>query len=132
YVVPGVAALAASGGGRWRSDMRIYNASSSPQPVTVTFTPRDNVAGAQSVNVTLNGNESRSFDDVVSATFGQSSGSGSIAVTTSSISQLAVTARTFFDNGSGTYGQYIPALTPEDGAILGGRAREVLQVEQSD
>lgn len=132
YVVPGVAALAASGGGRWRSDMQIYNASSTPQPVTVTFTPRDNVAGAQSVNVTLNGNESRGFDDVVSATFGQSSGSGSVAVTTSAVSQLAVTARTFFDNGSGTYGQYIPALTPDDGAVLGGRAREVLQVEQSD
>lgn len=131
YVVPGVAALVASGG-QWRSDLQIYNAASSPQSMTVTFTPRDNVAGAQSVNVTLNGREVRGFDDIVSGTFGQGSGGGSVLVTTSAASQLAITARTFFDNGSGTYGQYIPALTPADGAVLGGRAREVLQVEQSD
>ncbi len=131
YVVPGVASLSAANG-QWRSDLRVYNASPATQAVTLTFTPRGNLAAAQSVNVTIDGNESRPFDDILRNTFGQSTASGSVALTTPEPSALAVTARTFFDNGSGTYGQYIPALTVVDGARLAGRARELLQVEQSE
>ncbi len=130
YVVPGVASLSATNG-QWRSDLRVYNGSAIAQPVTLSFMPRGAAGAAQQVSVTLNANESRPFDDVLRTMFGQSSASGSVLVTAADPSQLAVTARTYFDNGAGTYGQYIPALTANDGARLGGRARELLQVEQS-
>jgi len=131
YVVPGIAALISSGG-QWRSDLQIYNLSPLPQMLSVTFVPRDNPDAAHGASLTVIGKEVRTFADILPSLFGESSGSGSAIVTTDANSQLAVTTRTYFDNGSGTYGQYIPALTPADGAVLGGRAREVLQVEQSD
>lgn len=131
YTVPGVAALISSGG-TWRSDLQIDNLSSLPLTLSITFWPRDNPDAGRSAVLTLKEKEVRVFADVLRSLFDQTSASGSALVYTDLKSQLAVTTRTYFDNGSGTYGQYIPALTPADGAILGGRAREVLQVEQSD
>ena len=43
-----------------------------------------------------------------------------------------VTARTYNQTGSGTYGQFIPAVTPADAAGLGERTLQLLQLEQSD
>ncbi len=53
-------------------------------------------------------------------------------VNTSDPSALAVTARTYFDTGKGTFGQYIPAFTETSGSGPGDRAQQILQVEQSD
>jgi hypothetical protein len=132
YAVPGVAALDAGNGNRWRTDVRVYNASTSDQPATFSFTPQGSASPAQSIPVTFNAGEVRSFNDVVRSTFGSDGAGGSIAVTTSGPSTLAVTARTYFDTGSGTFGQYIPAFTETGGSGPGERAQQILQVEQSD
>jgi hypothetical protein len=132
YVVPGVAALAAAGGGRWRSDIRIYNASGTPQSAKLTFVPEGRPGAAHDVTLTLAANEVRALDDVVSATFGESEAGGSMVITTDKPAALAATGRTYFDAGSGTFGQYIPALTSASGAALGDRPLQILQVEQSD
>ena len=132
YVVPGVAALDAGNGNRWRTDVRIYNASASDQPATLSFTPQGSASPAQSISLTLNAGQVRSLDDVVRSAFGTDGAGGSIAVTTSDPSTLAVTARTYFDTGSGTFGQYIPAFTETGGSGPGERAQQILQVEQSD
>jgi hypothetical protein len=131
YVVPGVATLDAGSGNRWRSDMRLFNSSSSAQAATLTFSPQGSAA-TQSVPVTLAAGEVRSLDDVLRSTFGADNAGGSVAVTTNEASKLAVTARTYFDTGSGTFGQYIPAFTETGGTGTGERAQQILQVEQSD
>jgi hypothetical protein len=130
YVVPGVATLDAGSGNRWRSDMRVFNAGASPQAATLIFTPQG--GGTQSVPITLAAGEVRSLDDVLHTTFGADNAGGSVAVTTSQTSKLAVTARTYFDTGSGTFGQYIPAFTESGGSGTGERALQILQVEQSE
>lgn len=132
YVIPGVASLGAANGGRWRSDLRIFNASSSPQPVTITFRPQGASAAPQQVSAILAANEVRALDDVVRSMFGTDNVGGSVAVTTSTPSRLFVGGRTYFDGGSGTLGQFIPALTETSGVAAGDRPLEILQVEQSD
>jgi hypothetical protein len=132
YVVPGVAALDAGGGNRWKSDMRIVNAGASSQSATLTFTPQGASAAPQSMPVMLAAGEERTLDDVVRATFGNANAGGSISVTTGNASSLAVTGRTYFDTGAGTYGQYIPAFTEGSGSGPGERAQQLLQIEQSE
>ena len=44
---------------------------------------------------------------------------------------IVATARTYNDTGSGTYGQYIPAVTLAETAALGSRPLQLLQVEES-
>lgn len=132
YIVPGIAALDAGSGNRWRSDLRIYNGASSAQDATVTFTPQGASSSPVSVQLSLASGEVRALDDVLRSTFGVNSGGGSVAVTTSNTSSLSVTARTYFDTSAGTYGQYIPAFTSAGGTASGERAQQILQVEQSD
>jgi hypothetical protein len=132
YVVPGIASLDAGGGNHWRSDVRVFNNGSSPQTMTVTFTPQGAPAQAQSAPFTLGVGEVRALDDILRGTFGTDNVGGSIAVTTSDASQLAVTARTYFATANGTFGQFIPAFTESSGSGPGERAQQILQVEQSD
>src|SRR5207302_448899 len=56
---------------------------------------------------------------------------GAQVVTTPSTSALTVTARTYNQTGSGTYGQFIPAVSPADSVGLGDRTLQVLQLESS-
>jgi len=44
---------------------------------------------------------------------------------------LIVSGRTYNQGTSGTYGQFINAVTPEQGAVNGGRALQILEVEDS-
>ncbi len=132
YVVPGVASLDAGGGNHWRSDVRIFNGAASAQDATVTFTPQGSSTPLQSVPLSLSPGETRKLDDILRATFGTDSASGSITVSTPALSTLAVTARTYFDTSAGTYGQFIPALTETSGTGPGERAQQILQAEQSD
>jgi hypothetical protein len=130
YVLAGVAALN-NGFADWRTDMRIFNPSSAPQSAMLTFYPLGNPGAAILKPAAIGPGEVAVLDDVARSTFGQSNAGGSVHVTTSSESSLIVTGRTYDRTSAGTYGQFIPAVTPQDAAGTGSRPLQILQVEES-
>src|SRR5207247_196570 len=76
--------------------------------------------------------EVRVVDNALQTLMGLQNSGGSVVVTTDSMSSIVATARTYNQTGNGTYGQFIPAVTPADSAELGGRALQILQIEESD
>lgn len=131
WVVPGVAFLE-NASAFWVSDLRVFNAGSEPTPATITFFPAGNPAGAVSRELTLDAGEIEVLDNVLAELFGQPSDSGgAIAISTPQDAPLTVTARTYNQTANGTYGQYIPGVTPAESVGLGDRALQLLQLEQS-
>ncbi|HYC59688.1 MAG TPA: hypothetical protein VEK79_08985 [Thermoanaerobaculia bacterium] len=131
YVVPGVAYLN-NPGAFWVTDMRIFNAGSTATPATLTFYPERNPAGAITRDITLQPGEIEVLNNVLVNTFGVSSNmGGAVAVTTPANTQLTATARTYNQTTNGTYGQYIPGVTPAESVGVEDRALQLLQLEQS-
>lgn len=129
YVLPGVADLE-TGNAKWRTDMRIFNAGTAPQPATLRFFP---LGGGEPLNatVTLNAGEVRTLDDVVKTFFNASNVGGAVHVDTDAPATLVVTGRTYNRTETGTYGQFINAVTPEQATARSGRTLNILQVEDS-
>jgi hypothetical protein len=133
YVVPGVAYLN-NVNAFWVTDLRIFNAGTTATPATVTFYPERNPGAAISKQITLDAGEIEVLDNVINGLFEQTENKGgSIAVTTPTDTQLTATARTYNQKTpqGGTYGQYIPGVTPAQSVGLGDRALQLLQLEQS-
>jgi hypothetical protein len=131
YVVPGMAYLN-TGAAFWVSDLRVFNAGSLATPATLTFYPQGNPGAAVARELTINPGEIKVLDNVISTLFGQPNGAGgSVAITTPQATSLVATARTYNQTTNGTYGQFIPGVTPAQSAGLGDRALQVLQLEQS-
>jgi len=132
YVIPGVANLQNSLA-NWRSDIRLFNSGTSPVTATLTYSPQPGNPGAtNSVDVPIQPGEVKAMDNALQTLYGISdSTGGSILVTTPSNSALVVTARTFDQTSSGTFGQFIPAVTPADAVGNGERSLQLLQLEDS-
>jgi uncharacterized repeat protein (TIGR01451 family) len=128
YVVPGVADLN-SGAATWKTDLRIFNGGTAPQNTTVTFF-RDG-ASPLSKSVLVNPGEIRALDGIVQSLFGVTGAGGAVHVSTASNSNLVVSGRTYNATSGGTFGQFIPAVTEAEAAANGGRALQILQVEDS-
>ncbi|HEX7830092.1 MAG TPA: hypothetical protein VF787_10565, partial [Thermoanaerobaculia bacterium] len=129
FVLPGVANLT-NPSANWRTDMRVFNYGSAAQSAVLTFYPLNNAAPI-SQNVTLNAGAVMTLDNVVASLFGASNTGGVVHLATPQPASLVVTGRTYNDTGSGTYGQFIPAVTPDDATGVGGRTLHILQVEDS-
>jgi len=120
----------------FHSDVRIYNGSSQTVNATATFYPQGNGTPIAQ-NISIAPNEIKIYDNVLPTLFGQSPPSGTvvggaIVVTTPNNVPLIVSGRTYSNAGaSGTYGQFIPAVTPTDGIGNGDSPLQVLQLEQS-
>ncbi|HEX8172931.1 MAG TPA: NEW3 domain-containing protein [Thermoanaerobaculia bacterium] len=131
YVVPGVAHLTTPTN-TWRSDVRIYNAGNASAAATLTYYPQ---GGGSAIvrSATLAPHVVQTYDNILETLFGATNSGGALHVTTSTASSLVVSARTYDrrPDGGGTYGQFIPAVTIDDAARLGGRAIELLHVDQS-
>lgn len=127
WVLPGVADLANTFA-NWRTDMRIFNAGLASQTATLTLFGGGSPLTAQ---VTLQPGEVRALDDVVRSLFLAQNVGGAVHITTSSPGTLVVTGRTYNQTGNGTYGQFIPAVTPDEAIGAGGGTLHVLQVEDS-
>ncbi len=133
YVLPGVADLS-NGGANWRSDLRVFNAGTDPQYVTMTLYPQTGSASSDPIarSVTINPGEVSILDNVLASRFGLTNVGGALHVDTLSDANLVVTGRTYNQvDGGGTYGQFIAAVTPADAVGKGGRTLNVLQVEDS-
>jgi hypothetical protein len=133
YVVPGVAYLD-NPTAFWVTDLRIFNAGATATPATVTFYPERNPGAAISKQITLEPGEIEVLDNVLVSLFEQTTNiGGAIAVTTPTDTQLTATARTYNQKTTkgGTYGQYIPGVTPAQSVGVEDRALQILQLEQS-
>lgn len=131
YVIPGVADITNSLAS-WRSDIRLFNASSTPQSTTLTFVPTADGGTAQSKTVTINPGEVKSYDNILQSLFGVSNVGGALQVLTSAPTTMVVSGRTFNKTAEGgTYGQFIPAVTPAEAVGRTDRSLSVLQVEDS-
>jgi fibronectin-binding autotransporter adhesin len=130
FVVPGVADLS-TGLANWRTDMRIFNASSASVDTTLTFYSQ-NGGEPKSVTMTLAPNEVKELDGTLAGTFGITNDGGAVHVTTAQPANLIATARTYNQTGSGSYGQFIPAVTSTDATALGARPLQILQLEESN
>jgi large repetitive protein len=129
YVVPGVADLN-SGLANWRTDMRLFNASS--KSVDALLELHSQSGNVVTQRVTLSPNEVRQFDNLLSSTFGITNDGGALHVSTATPVNLIATARTYNQTSNGTYGQFISGVTPNDAAAVGTRPLHLLQVEESD
>jgi hypothetical protein len=74
----------------------------------------------------------KALDDTLASTFGVTNDGGAVHITTAAATNLIATARTYNQTGNGTYGQFIPAVTPLDAIGVGSRPLQVLQLEESD
>jgi uncharacterized repeat protein (TIGR01451 family) len=134
FVLPGVADIS-NGIANWRTDMRVFNAGTDPQYVTLTLYPLAGGATSDTTiarSFTINPGEVSVLDNVLAARFGVTNIGGAMHVDTLADANLVVTGRTYNQvDGGGTYGQYIAAVTPADAVGKGGRTLNVLQVEDS-
>jgi hypothetical protein len=131
WVVPGVAYIN-NPSAFWVTDMRVFNAGSSATPATITFYAEREPSVSQSIQVTLQPGEIQVFDNVIAQHFAAlGRATGSIAVTTPADANLTVTARTYNQTANGTYGQFVPGVTPAESVGVNDRALQILQLEQS-
>ena len=129
YVVPGVADLNTAVAS-WRTDMRVFNSDTTARNATLVFYPQNNGAPVTK-DITIAPREVKTLDDVVKSLFGQTNVGGAVHVTTPTDSALVVSGRTYNLTANGTFGQFIPAVTPAEAVGRGERALQVLQAEDS-
>lgn len=129
WILPGVANLD-NPTAHWRTDMRVFNYGTTAQPAILTFYPLGGGA-AKSSDVSLTAGAILTLDNIVRNLFGTENAGGVVHLTTATPASLVVTGRTYNDTPAGTFGQFIPAVTPDLGAGLGDRALNILQVEDS-
>jgi uncharacterized repeat protein (TIGR01451 family) len=129
WVVPGVADLN-NGTANWQTDMRLFNAGTSPVDAALTFYSQ-NGGTPKVANITIPAGQVRQFDKTLATVFGAANDGGAIHVTTATPSRLVATARTYNQTPNGTYGQFISGVTPSEATGVGSRALQILQVEES-
>jgi hypothetical protein len=130
FVLPGVADLN-TGFAAWRTDMRIFNPTSSPQFVTLNFYPQNSGGAPQMVAMTINPGEVKKLDNTMGSVFGLSNTGGAVHVMAGGPTPLVVTGRTYNFTSNGTFGQFIPAVTAFDAVGKNDRALQILQAEDS-
>jgi len=131
YVLPGIAFI--NGLAAWRSDVRLFNTAASPVNATIAYFPQGATSAANTTTVSIAAGEVKAYDNILNSLFGiNDTSGGSLLVTTPSSSSIIASARTFAQTDAGTYGQFIPGVTPADSVGRGERALNILQLEQSD
>ena len=131
YVVPGIADLN-GGGASWRSDMRIFNGGANTVSVTLAYVPQPGNNGTDTTaTFTLKPGEVHAIDNAIQSVFGLTNTGGSVVITTDTLSSLVATARTYNQTANGTYGQFIPGISPQESVGNGDRTLQILQLESS-
>lgn len=127
YVLPGMAAV-----NNFFSDVRLFNGGTSEALVTPMFFPQGNQPSVAATPFRIPVGQIRAFDNVLPTLFNVPLGGGSIVFTTDAPSSLVVTGRTYsLASNGGTYGQFIPGVTRDEGVGRTDRALQILQLEHS-
>jgi hypothetical protein len=90
-----------------------------------------NTGSAIEKELKLAPNQITVLDNVVASLFGATNQGGAMHIVTPDNVSIVATGRTYNKTTTGTYGQYISAVTPTDAAGAGSRALQLLQVEES-
>jgi hypothetical protein len=131
YVVPGVAEFEFDANRNFRTDLRIFNGGTTTENLTLNYSTSDRTPPAP-VTMSLAPGEVKVIDDTLRSLWQISNSGGAVVITTADDSSLVVTGRTFTRSPQGgTFGQFIPGVTPEEGAGTGNRPLQILQMEQS-
>jgi hypothetical protein len=131
YVIPGMAELP-NRENNFHSDLRVFNGGTSDVPVTMTYYPMGRGTPIPAQPRTIRAGEVLVLDNVLPTAFNASETGGSIVIQTPTSSSLVVTGRTYTTiNSGGTYGQFIPGVTPAEGTGLGEKTLQVMQLEES-
>src|SRR5712691_1202357 len=132
YVLPGVGDFDV-GVAHWKSDVRIYNSAQTSVPVTLTYYPQGDPTHPVTSTKTLAAGSVLAIDNLIESTWPQlTQTAGSLLVSSPNSSSLVATARTYTQTGAGTFGQFIPAVTPTQSVGNGERSLQLLQLESSD
>jgi hypothetical protein len=135
-VFPTTSALAAvaqqpgAAGTSWVSDAVLFNPNDDMAYVELRYhrEGRDN-SGAEGTAFRLGPRSSVLLDDLVETTFESGGSSGAVVVISSAA--LEITSRTYNDDDTGTFGQFIPAV-PEERWISGVDPAVLLQLTGTD
>ncbi len=114
YLIPGIAHLPGSLSTQWRSSVAVVNPCNEATEVEFTFWPSEYGESPVTVTRTLNTGASEEWQDVLVELFELPTTAitkGIIQV--ASNLPLAITTRTYNQTSSGSFGQYLPALTRE-------------------
>ena len=130
YVLPGIAELTTATS-NFHSDIRVFNGGTSAAIVTPTYYPQNNDTPVPGPAFTINPGEVKRFDNALPSLFNIQGSGGSILLTTSGQSSLVASGRTYTAVGDGTFGQFIPGVTPAEAVTTGDRALQIQQLEQS-
>lgn len=128
YLVPGIAHAPGAGGTQWRSAVAAVNRTGASATLVLTYFSESPTRYA---TATLASGAAVEWTNVLEEVFGfaaSSQTSGSLLVGSSA--PLHITARTFNQTPSGTFGQYLPALTAAD-AIPGGATGVLPQLRKN-
>ncbi|HYH07916.1 MAG TPA: hypothetical protein VEK11_12735 [Thermoanaerobaculia bacterium] len=130
YVIPGMAELP-NRADNFHSDLRLFNGGDDT-PVTLTYYPQGGGAPVTAEPRTIRKGEVLVLDNVLPSLFHVENTGGSIVATTPQPSSLVATGRTYTSiDGGGSFGQFIPGVTPNEGVGLGERPLQVMQLEES-
>jgi Ig-like domain CHU_C associated len=130
YTIAGAANLTTAGG-KWQTDLRLYNGSAASTTATVEFFREGQWEAAATRELTVESGQVAALDDVLQSLLGVTGAGGALRITTPVDSALVPAARTFHARSDGTFGQFVPAATEENAAAAGGEALRILQVEES-
>src|SRR5581483_643653 len=131
YILPGIGDVT-NAIASWRSDVRLYNGGNTPVPIGIAYSPQGDPANlVNGTPITIQPGEVKAIDNIAQSLFGRQNTVGSVIVTAPAGSKLVATARTYDQTPGGTFGQFIPGLTPADGVGVNDRALQILQVSQS-
>lgn len=132
FVVPGVAELPPPAVQNFHSDVRLFNGGASAVTVTPTYYPQGGGAPTAANPISIAAGETLVLDNILPTLFGLSGTGGSVIFTTPEPASLVATGRTYTSvENDGSFGQFIPGVTPEEGIGLGERPLQLLQLEQS-
>jgi uncharacterized repeat protein (TIGR01451 family) len=129
WVVPGVAGRTGASS-NWQTDVRIFNADKETADLTLEFYSGKGGA-VTSQTMKLAAGEVRQLDRILSSFFGIAQDDGALHVSSAAPARLVITARTYNETAQGAYGQFIPAVTPEEAVAIDSRPLQILQVEES-
>ncbi len=120
YLVPAIAHNAGIGGTQWRTDITAVNRSAATVTVVATYY---SAAAPITRTVSLQPGATVEWANVAESLLGIPPGTESQGILhLAADAPLAITSRTFNQSTTGTYGQYLPALTENDAILAGERA----------
>ncbi len=117
-------------GTTWLTDLELHNPQSTPASGFLFFlrTGEDN-SDAVGVYFAVDAGASLGLADVVASTFGESKATGAIMI--GSDAELVVTSRTFNDDDSGTYGQYVEGYAVGSASSTEGGRATLIQLTEN-